>query len=224
MTLTSLARPSYMPKYKPDASCVLYLEGQQDPQSATIRDLSGKANHGTITGATWVRLPSGLWVNNFDGTDDIITVTNSVSNNIIGDITLMAWVNITADESGGIIDKNYLVGGYMLWVESVASGFASYILGVHQGSSLGAITLGKWYFLAQTVTATAGMLYQNAVAQNGGVGGNPTGNANDVLIGSEVSANRRPNMLGWGFRVFNLAFSATQIAGIFNQERSLFGV
>ena len=27
----------------------------------TLWDYSNNGNHGTITGATWVRLPSGLW-------------------------------------------------------------------------------------------------------------------------------------------------------------------
>lgn len=69
------ARTSYMPKWTPKSGdgCVLYLNGQQDPQSGVIKDLSGYGNHGTITGATWVRDKYGMWVNYLDGTTNIIT-------------------------------------------------------------------------------------------------------------------------------------------------------
>lgn len=53
------------------AGAVLWLPGQDDAYSTTIRDRSGNNNHGTITGATWSRLPSGLWVLSFDGDDYI---------------------------------------------------------------------------------------------------------------------------------------------------------
>ncbi len=66
-----------------NTSCVLWLPGQDDPQSATIRDRSGKGNHGTITGATWVRNSKGLWYLDFDGDDNLncgdITQLNSVA-------------------------------------------------------------------------------------------------------------------------------------------------
>jgi len=52
-----------------EPGCVLYLPGYPGT-GATIRDFSGYGNHGTITGATWVRLSSGLWVQNHDGSDD----------------------------------------------------------------------------------------------------------------------------------------------------------
>lgn len=57
--------------YPPSADSVLYLPGYP-PLGATIRDFSGQGNHGTITGATWTRLPSGLWVLDFDGNDDYV--------------------------------------------------------------------------------------------------------------------------------------------------------
>src|SRR3990167_10553439 len=50
---------------------------KQPPQEVTAPtrywfDRSRYQNHGTITGATWKRLPSGVWVMSFDGTDDNI--------------------------------------------------------------------------------------------------------------------------------------------------------
>jgi len=61
------------------AGAVLWLPGQDDAYSATIRDRSGKGNHGTITGALWKRLPSGLWYLDFDGTDDNVNCGSAAS-------------------------------------------------------------------------------------------------------------------------------------------------
>jgi hypothetical protein len=90
--IKTLPRPSYKPKWWPTpSSCVLYLEGQQDAQSAKIRDLSGYGNHGTITGTTWVRLPSGLWVTNHDNVDDVISC-GTMGGQINAPLTCLAWI------------------------------------------------------------------------------------------------------------------------------------
>ena len=49
---------------------VLYMPGLEGG-GTTVWDYSGNGNHGTITGATWVRLSSGVWAKNFDGNDYI---------------------------------------------------------------------------------------------------------------------------------------------------------
>ena len=36
-----------------------------------LEDISRYKNHGTLVGATWTRLPSGLWVLSFDGNDSV---------------------------------------------------------------------------------------------------------------------------------------------------------
>jgi len=56
-----------------------------------------RANNGTITGALWTRLPSGLWVLDYDGTDDKVTFAtpypiSTLLNGATG-IVLMAWIN-----------------------------------------------------------------------------------------------------------------------------------
>ena len=43
--------------------------------SSKIHDRSPYGNHGTIIGATWKMLPSGLWVLSFDGGDDSIDIS-----------------------------------------------------------------------------------------------------------------------------------------------------
>mgnify|MGYP001607217364 CR=1 FL=1 len=54
---------------KVDPQCVLSLPGYPG-FGRQSKDLSRFANHGTISGATWVRQPTGIQVLSFDGTDD----------------------------------------------------------------------------------------------------------------------------------------------------------
>jgi len=46
----------------------------QEGAGATVSDISGCGNHGTITGATWVQLPSGLWVLHYNGTSHKVDI------------------------------------------------------------------------------------------------------------------------------------------------------
>ena len=102
--------------YSPDTdlwkSTVLDLASPKyPPQKAAnptqyIFDKSRYNNHGTLIGATWVQLPSGLWVNDLDGTDDYIEIPDAASLDITGKITIKLWVNptdVAADHA--LIDK-----------------------------------------------------------------------------------------------------------------------
>lgn len=57
-----------------------------------IYDRSPYGNHGTIYGATWKRLPSGLWVLDFDGNDDYIVIPDASSLNSTSAFTLKVWI------------------------------------------------------------------------------------------------------------------------------------
>ena len=84
----------------------------------TLRDHSGRGNHGAITEATeaeaWAD-PAGL---TFGGTDDYVAVPHTTDHNWgSGDGTIAAWVNFTADQNaftcfavkgaGGLSQKRY---------------------------------------------------------------------------------------------------------------------
>ena len=57
----------------PEMGCVLSLTGLPG-NGSVIYDRSPLGHPGTIVGATWVRLPSGLWCLSFDGTDDYVSL------------------------------------------------------------------------------------------------------------------------------------------------------
>ena len=89
--------------YSPDTnqwrSKVLHIGSPKySPNKTYAFDRSRYNKHGTITGALWKQLPSGVWVLYFDNVDDKIVVPhNAVFNLVTG--TLEAWVK-TSKTSG----------------------------------------------------------------------------------------------------------------------------
>ena len=79
----------------PELGCVLSLS-RFPGGGSKIHDRSPYGNHGTITGATWVRLPSGLWCLSFDGSDDYSKAVDTVLPSGAAARTLSAWVKASA--------------------------------------------------------------------------------------------------------------------------------
>ena len=107
-------------KFTPDANTVLWLPGQDDAYSATIRDRSGNGNNGTITQAVWTRNNQGTWYLDFDGTNDKIQLANSsvTSCRISTKATFKIWVKLndltTAEHTIAGKDTNTLALEYDL--------------------------------------------------------------------------------------------------------------
>jgi hypothetical protein len=221
-------------KWGSGSGCVLYLNGQQDPQSGVIKDLSGYSNHGTITGATWVRLPSGLMVNSFDGTDDIINCGSGASlDAITGNVTSLAWINATSLGEGnvGVVlrkgDFGSGSGFFLSCVGAQTIRAVVYVGGVAKVCPMAdnSITFGKWALAAMTNDGSNVTAYVNQAS------GVPT--ASGAITDHSVSDLCMGNDKGTAYtflgyialpRIFNTALSATQINGIFQSERGLFGV
>jgi PKD repeat protein len=70
--------------------------GFNESSGTRVEDVSGKGNHGTISGAT--RTSNGRYGRalNFDGTNDWVTVNDAASLDPTGGMTLEAWVYPTA--------------------------------------------------------------------------------------------------------------------------------
>jgi len=214
----------------PEPGCVLYLPGL--PGGANkIHDRSPYGHTGTITGATWVRLPSGLWCLSFDGTDDYIAVSANPSLTFNGELTAELWIrpnNVTGDRTfaHGTCSGPY---GHTWWMESVEGRLLCSINGQYEyGSFPVAFEIGNWYHVAMTYDKTLaaknikgfvnGRLwtwkdYTGDITNEGGVKIGETGDGNfdfDGLI-SLVKINNRPK-------------STLEIQNHFNREKHLFGV
>ena len=65
----------------------------QEGSGSLVEDISGYGNNGTITGATWSKLPSGIWYLHFDGTDDFVSIPLDSSFNFTTEsFTCEMWV------------------------------------------------------------------------------------------------------------------------------------
>lgn len=221
------ARPSYMPKYWPvPSSCVLYLEGQQDPQSSTIKDLSGNGNNGTITGATWVRLPSGLWVLSHNGTSDYTTLSSPISLAEDTPWTVMFWFYRDANSDKYFYGNTFAVGSYTRFRFSNTF----FYLYNDANENDGGVNIGPsdttWHHLALVCDGTDANNIDHYI--------------DTTLEGTTTLANSQQTIRVLGdigdasvffngdlalWKVFDgKALTATEIQNHFNQERHLFNV
>ncbi len=81
--------------FRPDANTVLWLPGQDDAQSATIRDRSGNENDGILVGTTWAKNGKGLDVLSFDRTDDWVAIPTGASVTGQTQVFLSIWFYAT---------------------------------------------------------------------------------------------------------------------------------
>ncbi|MFC2001798.1 LamG domain-containing protein [Chloroflexota bacterium] len=75
----------------PESGCALALTGLPGGGSK-IYDRSPYGNHGAITGATWTRLPSGLWVLAYDGNDDKVDTGTSFQSTFRDSFSIEFWI------------------------------------------------------------------------------------------------------------------------------------
>jgi hypothetical protein len=225
---------------KQPPGCVLNLAGIE-PDNTTSVDYSDYANHGTITGASWVRLPSGLWVNSFDGTDDRI-----VCNSSFADVDMIAQV---FSVSAWLLSTN--TGGYKSFLGIKPATGANYGIAIFKDnadkvminarrvdnaadSSLNwgqVLSINTWYHIIITHDGTGALAdaktkcWVNNVAQTAGagVGDNWGIDANTIVLGRSQTTNYDWAGKLW-LKMFNLVLSATQVAGIYQSERDFFNV
>ena len=216
----------------PDVGSVLYLPGVPGFGS-TIFDFSGQGNHGTITGATWKRLPSGIWYLDFDGNDyaDCGTGVSFYQTSFC----LECWINIPENASTQWLigqDDNTLGRAIAFGLD--AGGTKSITLQINgnaaENYSGTRVDDSTWHFLGATFNYSNG---QVNIFIDGSVVKTYTETA-DVPAGvtAELDVGRR-SFTGfegyvtgaiWGVRAKNQALSATEIQNHYNQERHLFGV
>ena len=232
--LKTIARPFYMSKYIPSASCVLWLPGEGDPYGSIITDRSGKRNNGTITGATWTRLPSGLWGLDFDGADDLVSCGYT---GIVAGITptCMAWVipdTGYGEATPRIMSHNISAenGGMGYAYITAATGIPS----VTWKTVLGNCTAVSSVAVSVGVPTLVGWDYDNDYAHiyvNGALKGTSAqvtstllATGANILWGCNQPTDRAYNGRIYWQRIILSVLTAAQHAEVFNRERSLFGV
>lgn len=214
--------------YKPQQTgCVLHLINKSP--SATLFDNSGQGNNGTITGATWVRLPSGLWVNYFDGSNDIIKCADTPSLEVTTAFTISAWVKKDNAVNSPIMVKDLNIGSGREWgfwfnvtnnIYFEASNDGTNMVTAFASST--SLNTTSYHLLTITYDGTNVRMYADGVLDSA-----PTGLAGGVVNTTEqLWMGYRGGVLGqfYGslFRLYNRARSATEEANVFQRERHLF--
>lgn len=231
--------------YSPDTllakNCVLDLASPlYNPGSKGIwYDRSGKNNHGTITGATWGRLPSGLYYLSFDGTDDVVSLSSDPTNKN-ADYSYSLWAKWGAlDDSFAYSERfnaalvlsigisNDMGGG----VNTIKYATAINGSGEKPVADSGIVpTTGRWYHIVATflynatVTSRVQNIYVNGVfkatVSPTNVAGTTQGGGNAWELGYYNYMNGSIGLLC----TFNKVLSVPEIANKYNQEKVFFGV
>ncbi len=215
----------------PELGCVLSLSGPPGGGNK-IYDRSPYGNIGTITGATWSRLPGGLWCLSFDGGDDYITVTYASSLDCLLGFTLECWFKPgELDRAQGLLNRAWR-NPYSLYLDNAANKLKSGItLADDTNGYLTANTplaIDVWHHCAVTWNTSDGV---RTIYLNGEADGTDTIGAgqllkvfsDNLLLGSIGGATDVKGLLALG-RVYNRALSALEIQNHFNREKYLFGV
>lgn len=229
----------------PPLSTVLSLGGRPNDGS-NILDNSPYGNHGAITGATWIRLPSGLWGLSHDGINDVVICGNHSSLNITNNLTVLIWAKVTIPDS----DYESLFGKYntnnlRAWCISsppVAIGAGKYSVTLSADGTTNNFYRydsdsnwfdGIWHLYGFTFASGTFIMYVDGVSVPNTVGVS-AGTINflfstttNTTVGAVYVADvlsRYSTMQTVLAREINSVYSIAQMLAIYNRERRLFGV
>lgn len=211
----------------PELGCVLALTGLPGAGSK-IHDRSAYNSIGAVTGAAWVRLPSGLWCLSFDGNDDCVNCGNGASLAISGDITFLVWIcpNSVSEGYKVIATKHYAYE-FDWGINDDEVKFHHGDGTFETGSSSGAgLKPGVWQHVAVVRTTTPKKVrfyVDGACISTWSYFKTVLAGASAVYVGTRFPGYVWNGLIG-PLRVHNLALSALEIQNRFSQEKGLFGV
>jgi len=196
----------------------------------SLTDYSGNGNHGTITGATWSRRPSGVWALSFDGNDHVV-VANATSLQITV-WTMELWFNQSTIAAG---TRMLLSKASQFYTLNSAAAMYSAQYGdatVDQIYSGSAITASTWYHRIITYDGGAAAAdsfksYRNGVLVAHSVASDtmetPVTNANDLYIGAATGpADYFTGQIAM-IVIYNRVLSAQEAAYRYHKTRPIIG-
>ncbi len=218
--------------HPPELGCVLSLPGLPGGGSKTF-DRSPYGHSCSIFGATWRRLPGGLWCLSFDGSDDYVDCGAPDSLNLT-DMTIEVWVNPETPGGGSGTFRNVVAHGdyssadmwalynrdndpdRFFFATRVGSGDYKLLEGT-LGQPLG------WLYVVATKVGSVGRLFINCQEVDSGASDEATENAAGTVQISSSGTRVLKGLVG-GVRIHNRALSALEIQNHFDQGKHLFGV
>ncbi len=208
----------------------VYVGGVSPPN--TYEDESRFGNDGSISGVTWLRLPSGLWVRSFDG-NDLVNFGNVPSLSGMAELTVKVWVKTTI-----AVSNNQTLFG--IW-DALDEPNQTFLLDINGGtwrwainSSAGAIVSGgtpvinTWHFVVGTYKTADYRLAVDLVEVATGTSriGNLQTTTEELLVGC---AENNGYVLFWTgqqglLELSSYVWSPEKKASVFQAERHWFGV
>ncbi len=188
-----------------------------------LYDMSRYGHTCTTTGATWVKEPSGLWVQSYDGDDDYIDLGTPTEMQGFP-ITILAWIKRGAVGAGHTIFGAEANGMAFYFRAANNLGFGKVALSEETG--LGTITdTTRYYLVVVTYDGTNAIFYINGSLDRSRAYGDPTFVSTQKAWGIRIDT-LVDDMNGFMAleKVYNYVLSATQIRKIFDAERDFFGV
>ena len=215
--------------FEPDANTVLWLPGQDDPKSATLRDRSGAVHNGVITGATWTQTPRGLWYLDFDGSDDKVIITATSALNITTAMSMVLWTRRDGAQSAN--DSIMMKGDVQPYGIRMRSTDSCKFDIAGSGSDVVNLSVDltnlTWIFLVATFDGTDTInIYRNGALDSTATPVTQSaGGAADVGIASDGAGDSNFYKGGIALpRLISRELSLAEITSLYNQERHLFGV
>ncbi len=201
------------------------MDADQKNSTSTF-DSSGYYNHGLISGATLTnegRFKEGY---KFDGVNDYINVSDTVSLNPTS-ITITAWVKPSTTTYGTIIMKyNSSNKGYGYYAGGGSSGVEQrfFVDGVSADAN-NFLTVNQWNHIAVAYNTTHVFFYLNGVSDGTSAlaGGTIDSTTNVLRIGADTGVTPIQEFLNGSIdevRIYNRALTAEEVAGLYNGTKS----
>ncbi len=202
--------------------------GGPQPGTVTLLDKSRFKNNGTMTNVTWTRLPSGLWVMNFNGATSKVDC-GSNSSLKTQNLSISLWVRMN-DFVGvqyilGNCQRNVIVNGFGLTFNGT-----SLQLGVCDAAASDflarVVPSGNRFYHFSVTVGTVLVIYVDGWAS--GVSAARTKTMvfpNNLFIGYAPAgtAYQLDGQIGLA-KIYNYALTPAQIRNIYARERGYFGV
>ena len=195
-----------------------------DRSGSVLRDRSGKGNHGTLYGPTWVAGRRGSALS-FDGVDDYVEIPNSDSLGVTATATFEAWAKIASlpntyprilSKETGTAASSFAIS---VWSNTRQAWLT--IAGAMKGRSETVLADGTWYHIVFVIgdglyakCYVNGKLDYTVGIESGTI---PVTTYN-LLIGNNPTTERQFHGIIDEVRVYNRALTAAEIKRLYETD------
>lgn len=210
---------------------VFSLPMREGTGTAVVADVARPHHPVTqVHAPVWTQLPSGIWVMDFDGTNDYLQcpAASSVDLNFTGgDFSAAVWAYKDA-QAGCLFCRGIQNGdGWILSSGNSQPFMETCQVGTRQSSYGPVFSLSTWALISFSRSGTSVRLYHNGWdgTSTAGVHTNPLTSARNLYIGEYNTLGVVPfNGRLWNPRIWGRALSPAEHRQLFLRERHLFNV